>query len=205
MEAVRCSEMLVPNTSQKTAIFKVTTVRTSDLRAVTFLTSIPNLNTLLQCIRRLVEGVSTILNCNSLLWCWKCLPQALSESRKHLSPYPNGTNCSVLKNRPPPVLLPFRSCSLSSTRRCSVPGTPMQHHHTVMVKKCSYESQDDICLSAFPLLVLPSVTECQRKAVSFHSLLKLFFFYFVGIFPALHPQLWLSIFLSRQNFFCGII
>jgi len=155
MEAVRCSEMLVhlPNTSQMTAIFKVTTVRTSKLSAVTFLNSIPNINTLLQCIRRLVEDVSTILSCNSLLWCWKRLPQALSESRKHLSPYPNVTSCSVLKNRPPPVLLPFRSCILSSTRRfrkrCSVPGTPVQHHHTVIVKspKMTFVSPPSLCLS----------------------------------------------------------
>ena len=185
MDAVRCSEMLLPNTSQKTSIFTVTTVRTSNLRAVTFLTSIPNLNTLVQCIRRLIEGVSTILNCNSLLWCWKRLSQALSESRKHLSPYLNGISCSVLKNRPPWFILPFRSCSLSTTRRflrrCSDPRTPIQHHHTVIVKNCSYESQDDICLPAFLLLVLPSVTECQRKEVSFHSLLKFFFFFFFSV------------------------
>ena len=68
MEAVRCSEMLVPNTSQETAIFEFTAVRTSHFKAVTFLTSIPNLNTLLQCISRLVECVSAILNGNSLLW-----------------------------------------------------------------------------------------------------------------------------------------
>lgn len=144
----------------------------------------------------------------------KTSAQALSESRKHLSPYPNGTSCSVFKNRPPRVLIPFRTCSLPSTRRCRRqcldPGTPIQHHHTVIAKNCSYESQDDICLSAFLLLVLPSVTECQRKEVSFHSLLKFFFlffiyFYFVGIFAALRPQLWLSIFLSRQNSFCGLI
>ena len=135
MEAVRCSETMLRNTSQKTAIFTVTTVRTSNLRAITFLTFIPNQNTLVECIRRLVEGVSTILNCNSLLWCRKRPSQALSDSRKHMSPYPNGTSCSVLKIRTHRVLLPFRSCSLPSTRlfcrRCSDSGTSIQHHHTV--------------------------------------------------------------------------